>query len=303
MVRTRGPPLRKRQPRGAWFHRTIAGALRSSSSASRSRRPVSARDGRPGAVRHPGLRRRDRDAASVWETLMPPPPCLPEFEELEPSERTRSGRLPRPRDAARCCSRRMAMPRPLRSRSSAPSRSIVESRSRSSSPARCCEGRWSSGGRSRSRPRAADPSAVARDLRGAWRAALGRQGSCRARPYRRQGARRRRVDADRGTDRPARRGGQDEQGSRGDPRGGRADRRVRPDPDLSQARRPIAHGACPQTPRTSLSKVRGFPRYEAGSLDAMVVACRVTWSSATGRDRIPTVCLRWPTGLLPAPDT
>ena len=140
-------------------------------------------------------------------------------------------------------------------------------------------------------------------IRGVRRAAVVRQGSHRARPYRRPGAHRRRADADRATDRPARRGGQDEQGSRSDPRGGRADRRVCPDPDLPEARRPIAHGARPQTPRTSLSKVPGFPRYEADSRGAMVVACRITWSSATGRDRIPTVCLLLPTGLRPAPDT
>ena len=87
-----------------------------------------------------------------------------------------------------------------------------------------------------------------------------------------------------------------------DPGVGRADRRVGPDPDLPQARRPIAHGARPQTHGDSLSKVPGFPRYGAGGIGAMVAACRTSSSSATGRARTRTASVRWPTGSPPAPD-
>ena len=68
-------------------------------------------------------------------------------------DRACHGRSRQRRDAGRCCSPRAAMPRRLRSCSSAPSRSIDGSRSRSSSPARCSRRARSSGGRDRSRPR------------------------------------------------------------------------------------------------------------------------------------------------------
>ena len=140
------------------------------------------------------------------------------------------------------------------------------------------------------------------DLRGDRRPPLGRQGQGRARPDRWPSAGGRRAHVQRATHRRARGGGQDEQGGRGDPRGGRADRRVCPDPDLPQARRSIAHGARSQTRGNRLSKVRGFPRFEARGIGAMVAACRTSWSNATGRARTRTASVRWPTGSRPAPD-
>ena len=301
MVRTRGPPLRQLQPGGARIPRAFAGRY----AEAHEHLDAVVRFLRDMGVREPCVIPVHADAIEARIGMGDLDGAADPARGVRGSgtgDRTPMGAGHEPRDAAGCCSRRAAMARPRRTCSSGLSRSIVESRRRSSSPARCSR-RAVVERRAKQRAAGApDPSAGARDLRGVRRAALGRQGSCRARPDRRPGAGRRRADADRATDRPARRGGHDEQGSRGDPRGGRADRRVRPDPDLSQARRPIAHGACPQTPRTSLSKVPGFPRYEGGSLGAMVVACRITWSSATGRDRIRTAWMQSPTGLLPAPD-
>ena len=81
MVRTRGPPLRELQPCGARVPRAVAGAVRRGQRAPRSCGPVPARDGRPGAVRHPGPRRRDRGADRYGGPRWPQPTLLAEFED------------------------------------------------------------------------------------------------------------------------------------------------------------------------------------------------------------------------------
>jgi tetratricopeptide (TPR) repeat protein len=88
------------------------------------------------------------------------------------------------------------------------------------------------------------------------------------------GARRRRADPDRASDRGAGRRWRHQQGGRRDTGRGGPDDRVGADPDLPEAGRPVPYGAGPEDPRSGLSKVPGFPRFEPARRRGKVVTGR-----------------------------